>query len=334
MPMSIIPKHFDTTSAKILFWIRLIIQLIFFLPNEFALLFFVVINYRKSVVFYHGGGNLIQGFLCARLTQIPLLIHVREFIEEDQNWAYLCETVEKSYYRYAVVSFCVSNAVTEKFRNKYPHGHFRTIYNAVHQTPSNSDKHARGHQLFSNQTTQIVLVGNIASHKGQFQAVKAINQLLTNHRKVHLTLVGRVPTPPDPYSEAIQSYIADRGLAPYISLAGYQENTDSFYLQADIALVCSRCEAFGRVTIEAASLGCVVVGSDTGGTPEILSAFGGVQYQYGNIDDLATKINAIIDSKSAFISEQESTIVKARSAFTIEKMQEQIESAFKEFISS
>ena len=45
---------------------------------------------------------------------------------------------------------------------------------------------------------------------------------------------------------------------------------------ADLSLVCSRNEAYGRVTVESLSVGTPVLGYRAGGTVEILAAGGGM----------------------------------------------------------
>jgi hypothetical protein len=64
--------------------------------------------------------------------------------------------------------------------------------------------------------------------------------------------------------------------------------------QADALLMCSRCEALGRVTIEAMLLGKAVIGANTGGTPELITnGVTGLLYQYGDIEDLKRAIRQL-----------------------------------------
>ncbi|MFT8592315.1 MAG: glycosyltransferase [Bifidobacterium sp.] len=99
-------------------------------------------------------------------------------------------------------------------------------------------------------------------------------------------------------------------------------------MSADIALVCSKCEAFGRVTIEAASAGCIVIGADTGATPEILSKIGGIKYILGSCEDLGEKIREVIQSKEHYITHQNEFIKLARTNFTVEMMQHKLLTIF------
>ena len=59
----------------------------------------------------------------------------------------------------------------------------------------------------------------------------------------------------------------------------------------DVEIVCSKREAFGRVTVEAMLAGLPVVGSNTGGTPElIVDGETGIIFKCDDYKDLADKI--------------------------------------------
>ncbi|MFT8592316.1 MAG: hypothetical protein ABF747_01700 [Bifidobacterium sp.] len=212
MPMSVRPQTFKTNHEKLHFYFRLLIRLCFFIPNEF-ILFLMSIKYsQRKVLFYHGGGNLTQGFLCAALRKLPLIIHIREFIEEDQNWAYLSERLQRKYFDYASVSICISNALEKKFRTKYPTGNFCVVYNAIFNALSGSNRAVSSHKLFGKEVPEIVIVGNIAPHKGQLEAIKAIGWLHDEGQEVHLTVVGDPSHTPRNYLNEIRDTIDEKKL--------------------------------------------------------------------------------------------------------------------------
>jgi glycosyltransferase involved in cell wall biosynthesis len=55
-----------------------------------------------------------------------------------------------------------------------------------------------------------------------------------------------------------------------VRFIGYLDDPTPYYCHADVALMCSSDEAFGRVTVEAMKLGLPVIGIDSGGTNEII----------------------------------------------------------------
>lgn len=67
---------------------------------------------------------------------------------------------------------------------------------------------------------------------------------------------------------------------------------------AHIAVTASRCEAFGRVTVEYMMAGLAVIVSNTGANPEIIKdGETGLVYQYGKPEDLRDKIQWYMDHR-------------------------------------
>ena len=68
--------------------------------------------------------------------------------------------------------------------------------------------------------------------------------------------------------------------------------------QADASVVTSRCEAFGRVTVEAMLTGNLVLGADSAGTKELLKdGKFGVLYQCGNPESIKQQMLYILNHK-------------------------------------
>lgn len=64
---------------------------------------------------------------------------------------------------------------------------------------------------------------------------------------------------------------------------------------ADIVLVCSRDEAFGRVTVEAMKRGRPVVGAGAGATPDLIDhGVSGLLYPPGNARALAAEVAGLL----------------------------------------
>ncbi len=66
-------------------------------------------------------------------------------------------------------------------------------------------------------------------------------------------------------------YIQAYHLAQNVFLHGYVEDMVTLRQSMDIELICSRCEGFGRSTVEGMLSRMVVVAADCGATPEIIT---------------------------------------------------------------
>lgn len=157
---------------------------------------------------------------------------------------------------------------------------------------------ALDNSIFSKEShIRLIISGRISPNKGQFQAVKAVKILRDRKHAVELAIMGEIGD--DSYANEIREYINKWKLDKYIHIIGYQEDPSKYISIADISLTCSKNEAFGRVTVEAMLMGKPVVGSDAGGTSEIIKdGKTGYLYKPGKSDDLAKKIERIITDES------------------------------------
>lgn len=72
------------------------------------------------------------------------------------------------------------------------------------------------------------------------------------------------------------------------------------YSIADVSLLTSRKEPFGLVIIEAMACGAPVVGSNDGGAVDIVTPETGLLFHSEEPDDLAAKVNAVLDGQAVF----------------------------------
>ena len=101
----------------------------------------------------------------------------------------------------------------------------------------------------------------------------------------------------------------------------------------DIELMCSICETFGRVTVEGMRNGLLVIGSNTGGTPEIIKdKYNGLLYEQGKPQDLAEKILSSINNKDEARKIAENAYQFSQTNFTPESNTKQIYEVIKEVL--
>ena len=72
-----------------------------------------------------------------------------------------------------------------------------------------------------------------------------------------------------------------------------------YYKKSDVMIMASECEAFGRTTVEAMQSGCLVIGSDSGATPDILNhGKAGILFKPRDSVDLKNKMIYVMKNKS------------------------------------
>ena len=147
------------------------------------------------------------------------------------------------------------------------------------------------------------IVGRIDPKKGQLYALKA-TQLLSDY-KFKLVIVGEeTPDAPSSYLKEIKAFIEANKLEEKILFLPFQKNPMEVFNAFDWTLMTSDSETFGMVTIESMAQGTPVIGSNAGGTPELLQ-FGkvGLLYETKNEYDLAEKMKTAMEKKQQFTSE-------------------------------
>ncbi|WGX77343.1 glycosyltransferase family 4 protein [Paraclostridium bifermentans] len=116
----------------------------------------------------------------------------------------------------------------------------------------------------------------------------------------------------------------------WIKVLGLVNDIKELRNKVDIELVCSRNEAFGRVTLEAMLHGIPVVGSNVGGTLELINDRNtGMIYKYEDINDLAEKIEILIKDRKLY-ELIINNAVEFASKFTIEKTANEVLKRFNE----
>jgi len=128
----------------------------------------------------------------------------------------------------------------------------------------------------------ILYCGTISSKKG-LQTIIGILDKIKNYR----TLILGEASLKKKLQEAYKN----------IEFLGYQD-PKKYYQQGSILVMPSIWEEpFGRSTLEAMSYGLCVIGSNTGGTPELIKPYEtGLLFEPGNADDFEKKINYLLEN--------------------------------------
>jgi len=136
-------------------------------------------------------------------------------------------------------------------------------------------------------TFWIGVIGRIDEKKGQLFVTQMIKHLLDKGEDIALLLVGD-PTIDDPkskiYHQQLIDFIAEHKLTDRIHIVPFIKDTTRFYTAIDLFVMASQGETYGMVTIEAMLSETPIMGTKSGGTPELLQ-----HGQYGtlyNVDDI------------------------------------------------
>jgi len=245
----------------------------------------------KVDVVYSNTITICVGAFAAKLLHLPHIWHIHEFGYEDHRLCFdLGEKIAMGIMnQLSDVCIVSSKAVREKYRKFFPDRKIKLIYCAVCVTNESSCKILKiKKQLQEASGTKCMIVGSL--HKGKYQedAIRAIGKLIDEEIDVRLYIVGEGILK---YKQYLESLVIRDDLENHVQFLEYIDNPFPVMQQADILLMCSRKEAFGRVTVEGMKAGKPVIGAGSGGTKELIrDGYNGFLYTFGDYRELAEKV--------------------------------------------
>ena len=271
----------------------------------------IVLDEKIDVI--HTNSSVIDiGVRVHKLNGCPHVMHLREFGDLDFNmipflpYNELYDKMNEGTNRF----ICISKAIENHYSNLY---NKKVIYNGVSKDNINFvDKDFTGN-------INILIAGRISKEKGQDIAIKALDYLFENGNKsINLYLAG---------SGEIQ---IPNKLKNNVKLLGYVNDMPRLRKEMHIEIVSSKAEAFGRVTVEAMMGGLIVIGSNAGGTPELISnGENGFLFKCEDFVDLANKIDYCLKNRDALCNISENARKYAIDNFSIERCASEITDLYK-----
>ena len=139
------------------------------------------------------------------------------------------------------------------------------------------------------------IIGRFDIQKGQMLLLEAMKKCAA--KNFNVVLLGE-PTigEGDEYFEQMKAIIDTEGLSDRVFLLPFRKDVLTFYKSIDWMVMATKAETFGMVTIESIAAGTPVLGSNAGGTPELLqNGRGGLLFETQNAQSLADSIDDICE---------------------------------------
>ncbi|MFB6226540.1 MAG: glycosyltransferase family 4 protein [Candidatus Paceibacteria bacterium] len=155
------------------------------------------------------------------------------------------------------------------------------------------------YKIESDKKTALFVGGMDEAH--EFKGVPLLFEAfskLENKQNYQLVLVGE-----GALKSKYEKMAEDLGLEESVNFVGYinEDRLSEFYSQADVFVLpsVSRNEAFGLVLLESIACNTPVIASDLPGVREVAKQ-AGTTFQVGDSDDLAEKINSVLNGSKIF----------------------------------
>ena len=159
----------------------------------------------------------------------------------------------------------------------------------------------------------LTLPARVTRWKGQEDFVQVIAGLHEKGVPAHGLIVGSVESRRLSFQKELEQQVRGSGLQDHISFLGHRDDVKEIMSVSDIVMSLSRePEAFGRISLEALSIGSRVVAYDHGGASEVLREM----FPVGLVKPLSVKgaIDKVIELA------REKPAVPNRPVFTLERM--------------
>ncbi len=227
------------------------------------------------------------GAFASRRAGVPHVWYIHEFGLEDHGLRFdLGRPLSLACINRLSAKIIVnSKAVYDRFRAHIPESKIRLAYYAVEIPPQRPATEPDADPF------RLILVGRICAGKRQEDAVRAVSLLVQKGLDLRLSLVGNENAE---YGCFLRRLAQDLRIDRHVEFLAFTEDPFSHFSRSHLALVCSKSEAFGRVTVEAMKMGKAVVGADSGATGELIQdGVTGFLYRPGDFGDLAQKIECL-----------------------------------------
>ena len=229
-----------------------------------------------------------MGYRAAKELHKPHVWHIREYIDKDFHLTPFPNRASHLRKLASSEVITITQDLADYFR--LPHAH--VVYNGIVE----DDCKMRP----VDKQDYFLYVGNVTVMKGALDLLHAFVTFAKDNHHTRLVYVG--PVNPDIQAE-VASVIKQNGLEGRVALEGKRNNVKEYMERALALVVPSRFEGFGRITAEAMSCGCLVIGKNTGGTKEQLD--NGVKYcgreigfRYNTDIDLVNKMSVVMNLSS------------------------------------
>lgn len=245
---------------------------------------------KYSIDLIHTNSSVLNtGGILAAAMHVPHVWHIREFRQEGLGFidVWNSKHIYSFMRKHSGRIITISKALKDKYSEMIPTDLIRVVYNGVGEENLYEKKQAKR----QNEIVQFLISGRISEEKGQAEAIKAVALLVEQgYHNLHLSIAGPGNV------DLLRKLIEQRHIEDYVSFLGYRTDLPLLRREMDVELVCSLCEAFGRVTAEAMMSSNPVIGSNSGGTSELIKdGENGYLYRQGDEKDLAVKMKRFLD---------------------------------------
>lgn len=231
----------------------------------------IIDNNDIDVIHMHWGKDLaLAAFAKAFSKNKPALVYTRQMMmTREKNDFY-----HNFLYRQMNLMLTITKeleTLAKSFIRRYANK-ITTLYYGVKQPDEFLDESTikQQHETlgFSEHDFIVGLIGRLEESKGQHLLINAIHTAKQNGENINALIVGHEMNPG--YREKLKNQASELGVSDNIKFQDFVSNPQQLMQLCDCIVLASGMETFGLVLPEAMRAGVAVIGSNSGGVPEII----------------------------------------------------------------
>ncbi len=272
----------------------------------------------------------MEAIVAARLCRVPCVVHTKGFEKFSfvERWAARGSACVVSMTE-AIKKHCVDNGVMPP--------RYHVVFDGLDLDgfrPRLAAAEVRRGLGVSPDVSVVGVVGHIQEWKGQHVLLEAAGLMAESHPDLSVLIVGGVHSSGLDYSQRLHDLVARNRLDGRVIFTGARDDVSDLMNAMDVVVHTSvRAEPFGRVIIEAMSVGKPVVATRAGGVPELIAdGKDGVLVEPGDATALAAELDRLLGDRD--LRERLSVgALKKAETFAVENHVEAMTRIYKEVVS-
>ncbi len=254
----------------------------------------VIRDWQPDIVHTHSWGTLLEGFLPSMVAGVPVRIHGEHGTIQAKPKQRI---IQKLFFYLAdqILSVSMEHKARLAKTIGFPESKIEVIDNGV-DTAKFSPLQDTGKFQSNGLKTEVVIgtVGRMEPVKNQKLLIDAAYQLLNNHRKIKLMLVGDGSLMPE-----LKNQVKSLGIENQVIFTGQQFNIEKMYKKMDVFVLPSLSEGMSNTVLEAMSSGLPVIGTDVGDNFRLINnGENGFIIDSGAVPQLTEKLDILIKDKA------------------------------------
>lgn len=256
--------------------------------------FFGAYKFRKTALnydcIYSNTTDIYFGMFLHLFTSVKHIWHVREFGLIDQDARHIIG--DRSFYNLLYKTsnqiITISDVLKRHILSQVPdiESKVHRVYDDVALLPSDNNVDHKFDRL------NLLIVGSISPGKGQEFLIEGVKASVDRGIPIELSIVG---DDTNEHALYLKKQVKNLGIQNFVKFLGFRDDVAALRKQYNTAIIASRAEAFGRVTIEAMNANQLVIANDGGANTELIqNGVTGFLFESNNVSSLLSTFENII----------------------------------------